>query len=114
MKAEDIIEGLNRHIEQKRKELNINVRGFLVLQKTIETLPTFKVYKQYNYTVWLILNRKKYRAFTINDVTRVINGKEDDEIFIMNVLLSTKLFNWVGTESYNRFIRGDYHEFINE
>ena len=47
MRVEDIIEGFNKHIEEKRKELNINTKGHLVLQKLITPSPTFKAYKFY-------------------------------------------------------------------
>ena len=47
MRVEDIVEGFNKHIEEKRKELNINTKGHLVLQKLITPSPTFKAYKFY-------------------------------------------------------------------
>ena len=51
MRVEDIIEGLNRHIEYKRGLLGVNTTGHLVLQKSINPHPTFKAYKEYNYSI---------------------------------------------------------------
>lgn len=47
MRAEDIVEGLNRHIEDRRSERDIPSKGHLVLQRVVEPHPTFKVYKTY-------------------------------------------------------------------
>ena len=53
MKAEDIIEGLNQSIEDKRDALKIKATGHLVLQRTVKPHQTFKAYKEYESIVWL-------------------------------------------------------------
>ena len=45
MKAEDIIEGLNQSIEDKRDALKIKTTGHLVLKRTVTPHQTFKAYK---------------------------------------------------------------------
>lgn len=99
MRIEDVIEGLNKRIINKREELNIKVKGHLVLQKEIITDTTFKAYKTYTYTLWLV-GHKNYRVITLSLKDRVLSGQEAiledklnryliDEIF--NLVLSEKL-----------------------
>ena len=85
MRVEDIIEGLNRHIEYKRELLGVNTTGHLVLQKSINPHPTFKAYKEYNYSVWFVKNRKKYRVITVNIVDKVLEGQEETMIRRINI-----------------------------
>ena len=54
MKAEDIIEGLNQSIEDKRDALKIKATGHLVLQRTVTPHQTFKAYKEYKFVVWFV------------------------------------------------------------
>ena len=60
MKAEDIIEGLNQSIEDKRDALKIKATGHLVLQRTVKPHQTFKAYKEYESIVWFVKGGKKY------------------------------------------------------
>ena len=46
MRVEDIIEGLNRHIEHIRKLNNIEFKSHLVLKKEVNVNPNFKAYKE--------------------------------------------------------------------
>lgn len=108
MKVEDIIEGLNRHIENKRKDLNIAAKGHIVLQKEINTNSSFKAYKNYRYTVWFT-NRKSHRLITVSQSARVIDGQEEFIERQMNIILCQYLFDWIGSDSYNKVINGEYN-----
>lgn len=57
MKAEDIVEGLNRHIEDRRSGRNISSKGHLILQRVIEPHPTFKAYKHIRLSYGLLKER---------------------------------------------------------
>ena len=108
MRVEDIIEGLNRHIEYKRELLGVNTTGHLVLQKSINPHSTFKAYKEYNYSVWFVKNRKKYRVITVNIVDKVLEGQEETIIRRMNTELCTNIFNLIGSEVHNQIVNGEY------
>lgn len=108
MRVEDIIEGLNKHIEYKRELLGVSTTGHLVLQKSSNPHPTFKAYKEYNYSVWFIKKGKKYRVITVNIVDKVLEGKEETMIRRMNIELCTNIFNLIGSEIYNQIVNGEY------
>lgn len=108
MKAEDIIEGLNRHIEVVRSEKSIKAKGHIVLHKEIVPHPSFKVYKMYAYTVWFAVGKKLNRLFTIQQTARITESLEEAIIRELNIILSTWIFNWIGSSSYNEVINGEY------
>lgn len=109
MKVEDIIEGLNLHIEIKRRDNKIDAKGHLVMQKEIKANPTFKAYKEYRYTIWFVKNRKSYRVFTIQQTARVLDGYEDAIYKQLNTMLYQSLFDWIGSDSYDKVIKGEYN-----
>lgn len=111
MKIEDIIESLNRHIENKRKELNINPKsGHLILQKTVKPHEVFKAYKQYSYIVWFVYGGIKHRVITLNCVERVTDGHEERVIAKISNELCVEIFNWMSTDLYSQVIKGEYKE----
>jgi hypothetical protein len=108
MKVEDIIEGLNRHIENKRRDLNIEVKGHIVLQKEININSSFKAYKNYRYTVWFT-NGKSYRLITVSQSARVLDGQEEFIERQMNTILCESIFDWIGSKYYDEVIKGEYN-----
>lgn len=114
MKIEDIIEGLNQSIEDKRDALKIKTTGHLVLQKTINAHPTFKAYKEYEFTIWFVKNSKKYRVITLKETAKVLEGQEESIIRRMNVGLSRMIFNWINSNFYEQVIKGEYNGYIDE
>lgn len=108
MKVEDIIEGLNRHIESVRSEREINTKGHIVLHKENTPHQVFKVYKTYIYTLWYINGKKPYRLLTIQQNAKVPENQEESMLRDMDTLLLTTLFNWIGSKSYNEVINGEY------
>lgn len=114
MKAEDIIEGLNRSIEDKRYELKINTTGHLVLQRTVKPHQTFKAYKEYESVIWFVKDGKKYRVITIKETAKVLDGQEETMIRRMNVELSRLIFNWIGSNFYEQVVKGGYNGYIDE
>ena len=115
MKLEDIIEGLNRHIEGKRKSLGIDpIQGHLVLQKTIKPHSTFKAYKEYNFTIWFVKGRNRFVVLMLNHVARVVDGHEETLMKEMTIRLSEMIFNWMGSNFYEQVVKGEYNGYINE
>lgn len=109
MKTEDIIEGLNRSIEDKREVLKIKTTGHLVLQKTVKPHQTFKAYKEYEFVIWFVKGGKKYRVITVKETAKVIDGQEETIMREMNVKLSRLIFNWIGSDFYEQVINGEYN-----
>ena len=109
MKAEDIIEGLNQSIEDKRDTLKIKATGHLVLQRTVKPHQTFKAYKEYESIVWFVKGGKKYRVITVKETAKVLDGQEETMIRRMDVGLSRLIFNWIGSDFYEQVINGEYN-----
>lgn len=109
MKAEDIIEGLNLHIETKRKDRGIKTTGHLVLQKEIKPHSSFKAYKIYKYTLWFTKRGKSYRVITVQHTAKVPDGQEENMLREMNIMLSNMIFNWIGSDFYEAVIKGEYN-----
>lgn len=109
MKAEDIIEGLNLHIETKRKDRGIKTTGHLVLQKEIKSHSSFKAYKIYKYTLWFAKKGKSYEVMVLEHTARVLDGQEENMLREMNIMLSTLIFNWIGSDFYEAVIKGEYN-----
>ena len=114
MKAEDIIEGLNRHIETKRQSLSIMTTGHLVLQKSMKPHQTFKAYKEYEYVLWFVKGGKKCRVITLKHTAKVLDGQEESLLGELNIMLSELIFNWIGSPFYDNVIMGKYNECTNE
>ena len=109
MKSEDIIEGLNKHIETRRSERGIENVGHIVLQKEIIPHTSFKVYKTYKYTLWFTKRGRSYKVITIQHTAKVPDGQEENMLREMNIRLSTLIFNWIGSYSYEAVIKGEYN-----
>ena len=114
MKVEDIIEGLNRHIEHIRKVNNIEFKSHLVLKKLINVNPNFKAYKEYLYTVWNVSKEGKHKVATCVIMERVVAGCEESVQRQMVIGLSEALFEWRGTEDFNKVVRGELYEYSDE
>lgn len=109
MKAEDIIEGLNKHIEARRSERGIENVGHMVLQKEIMPHASFKVYKIYKYTLWFTKRGKSYKVMKVQHTAKVPDGQEENMLREMNIMLSTLIFNWIGSDFYEAVIKGEYN-----
>lgn len=109
MIIEDVIESLNKHIETKRLENGIKKDiGHLVLQKEILPHHTFKVYKNYRYTLWFIKNKKPYQVISFQQSHKVLKENEDDVTKKVDITFIELIFNWIGTNDYNKIIEGEY------
>ena len=114
MKAEDIIEGLNQSIEDKRDALKIKATGHLVLQRTVKPHQTFKAYKEYESIVWFVKDGKKYRVIRLTWTAKVLDGQEETVLREINIKLSRLIFNWIGSSFHEQVIKGEYNGYTDE
>lgn len=108
MKIEDIIEGLNRHIDSQRSALGITETGHIVLHKEVLSNSSFKIYKTFKYNLWFIKNKKSYKVLTLSETIKVPTGQEEQVEKELSISLSTLIFNWIGSDSYTAIIKGEY------
>ena len=109
MKAEDIIEGLNQSIEDKRDALKIKATGHLVLQRTVMPHQTFKAYKEYKFVVWFVKDGKKYRVIRLTWTAKVLDGQEETLLREINIKFSRLIFNWIGSDFDEQVINREYN-----
>lgn len=107
MKAEDIVEGLNRHIEDRRSIKNISSKGHLVLQRIIEPHPTFKAYRTYKAILWFVKGKNKHIVIELSHSAKVLDGQEESMCQYINTELCRLIFNWIGSDSYKDIIQGE-------
>lgn len=111
MRIEDIIESLNRHIEDKRQLNKLdNLLGHLVLQKSITANSTFKAYKVISYTLWYVHIDKRYRVLHIQHTSKLLEGQEEKVIRDIEIRFMEMIFNWIGSSFYKEVINGTYYE----
>lgn len=107
MRVEEIVECLNEHIENKRKELGIKTTGHLILQKKATISPIIKAYKKFKYTIWFTKNYNKCVVIEARETARVIDNKDEVISKRVEAELCRQIFNWIGSESYNQVIQGE-------
>lgn len=78
MMIEEVVESLNKYIGDKRynKEDCATVTDHIVLHKLVIPAPTFKAYKVFEYTLWVIHGSTKYKLFTKKLTCKVPSGAE--------------------------------------
>lgn len=109
MKIEDLIEGLNKHIEDIRSIRNITSIGHLVLQKVIEPHSVFKAYKTYKNILWFIKGKERYKVLGINHTDKVLKEQEEFIKQHIDIELCHLIFNWIGSSLYEEVIKGEYN-----
>lgn len=109
MKAEDIIEGLNKHIEDRRSYMGIPSKGHLVLQRVIEPHPTFKAYKTYKAVLWFVKEKDRHIVISLSHSAKVLEGQKESMQQYINTELCHLIFNWIGSSFYEEVIRGEYN-----
>ena len=108
MRPEDIVEGLNKHIEDIRVQRKIITDGHLVFQLTIAPHETIKAYKKYEAIVWFVKDGNKYRVATVKQVAKVIEGEDKFIMRVIYIELSRALFSLVNKEEFQQIIKGNY------
>lgn len=118
MTLEEIIQALNTYIEDKRSSLDVvpKYKQHLVLHRTIESHSTFKSYKKYEVTLWVISNDSKYKLFTISEQFNVSTSSQEEFYkYIETKFIITLLQVLLNKASNNRTVIEDivYGEYTN-
>ena len=108
MRIEDMVEGLNKYIEEIRVQRKIITDGHLVFQLTIAPHETIKAYKKYEAIVWFVEYGNKYRVATVKQVVKVIDGEDKFIMRIINIEMSKLLFSLINKEEFQQIIEGNY------
>lgn len=109
MRAEDIVEGLNKHIEDRRSERGISSKGHLVLQRVIESHSIFKAYKTYKAILWFVKGKDRHIVISLSHSDKVLDGQEEPMQQYINTELCHLIFNWIGSDFYEAVIKGEYN-----
>lgn len=110
MDSTHIISCLNKHIFDKRKALNLNTTGHLVLHNKIEEDASFPVYKIFQFSVYFVNNTRPTLVFSLKQTIKAPKDKEDYIKEELNLKFLQQVFNWIGTEDYFKVINGTYGE----
>ena len=109
MRAEDIVEELNRHIEDRRSERDISSKGHLILQRVVEPHPTFKAYKTYKAVLWFVKEKDRHIVISLSHSAKVLEGQKESMQQYINTELCRLIFNWIGSDFYEAVIKGEYN-----
>lgn len=106
MDAISIIEVFNKTLEDKGS------KAHLILQKTKESC-TVKAFKEHTWTVWYIVDGKKYQLTCIVHVAREVTEKEElHNISALEEELLKRLFNDMSDSAlFNSLVDGSFKGF---
>lgn len=107
MQIEDITNILNKHLEDKRTQEKLNIKGHFVVKRNIETMKP-PIYKKFIIKLYYITPiQDQIEIFTINITDKCPSSSE--EIYWMKLsneyLLS--IFNLMRSETFNKLIYGN-------
>lgn len=108
MKIEDIIEGLNTHIDSLRESLGVSATGHLVLQKTFNSHTTFKAYKTCEIILWFIQGKQKHKVISLSQIVKATTDQKEQVFENLYKQLYYSLFCLVRSVFYEQIIMGDY------
>lgn len=107
MKIEDIIEALNKHIDDVRNSSNINCNSHLVLQKSIVSHNVFKSYKCCTYIVWLTDGKNKCEIFKLTKTAKIITGQEESIDREIDKELCGYIFKLIDSKQFDNIVKGE-------
>lgn len=108
MRIEEMVEGLNRYIEEERINRGIDLYSHLVFQLSISSHDTIKAYKKYEAVVWFVKSGLKYRVATVNQVAKVVDGEDKHIMRVINIDMSKLLFSLINKKAFQQIIEGTY------
>lgn len=76
MEVTDMIKVLNKVL----RDLGCSEGTHCVMQKVILPHETMKAYKQFDYTIWCFINKKKYQLFRRTHTARVVTEAEEKKV----------------------------------
>lgn len=108
MRIEEMVEGLNRYIEEERINRGIDLYSHLVFQLSISSHDTIKAYKKYEAVVWFVKSGLKYRVATVNQVAKVVDGEDKHIMRTISIDMSRMLFSLINKKAFQQIIEGTY------
>lgn len=108
MRIEEMVEGLNRYIEEERINRGIDLYSHLVFQLSISSHDTIKAYKKYEAVVWFVKSGLKYRVATVNQVAKVVDGEDKHIMRVINIDMSRILFSLINKKAFQQIVEGTY------
>lgn len=111
MKIEDIINQLNKYIDQYRDKYNIPKQniGHLNIQKQI--LPnTFKVFKTYKYILWYIDSNESIEVLTISQVFKETEFNKEEALNEMDKQFTFEIIKLINSGTFNQIINNNFKQ----
>ena len=101
MKTEDMVEAINLELEDERRQLQIESKGHFILQRNVETDPSFKKYKTYSIKLWYFKNKKEQFLVLSDAITDRIVGDNDEKIIrTLNISFFTKFLKFYNSQEW--------------
>ena len=100
MKVEDVVEGLNRYVEDCRQLLNIKNKSFFVMRKNMQVNSSFKAYKSINETLYLVNRDSKEAVVDIVYSSRIVTGQDETAYDKADIDKTMEYFNGQDDISY--------------
>lgn len=108
MKTDEIVVALNVELFNERKKMGSTCEGQFMIRRTIEEVPTFKAYKQYQVQLWYIQDRKKFLILGESITDRVILNDDEFIIKTLNTRFLVAVFQLQKSTSWEKIIKGEY------
>lgn len=106
MQIEDITNTLNKYLEDKRIQEKLNIKGYFVVKRNIETMKP-PIYKKFIIELYYVTPVQDQRIISVISLihkcasgTEDIHWKELIELFLLNV------FDTLRSETFNKLIYG--------
>ena len=101
MKTEDMVEAINLELEDERRQLQIESKGHFILQRNVETDPSFKIYKTYSIKLWYFKNKKEQFLVLSDAITDRIVGDNDEKIIrALNISFLTNFLKFYNSQEW--------------
>ena len=106
MQIEDITNTLNKYLEDKRLKEKLNIKGYFVVKRNIETMKP-PIYKKFIIELYYISPVQDQRILTINITDKCPSGSEEVYWIKLSNEYLLKVFNLIISETFNKLIYGN-------
>lgn len=107
MQIEDITSTLNKYLEDKRTQEKLNIKGYFVVKRNIETMKP-PIYKKFIIELYYITPvQDQIKIFTINITDKCSSGSEDAYWENLSNEYLLNIFNLMRSETFNKLIYGN-------
>lgn len=100
MKIYDVISELEKLIRENNPGMS------LVLHRNMQTHPSVKIMKKFNYTLYLIENKEKKELIKKTFIDKCPSGDIDDVWTKQDIIFVFHILRWMETEEYKRLRNG--------